>query len=104
MLWTKRGHRVDRWLLLPEDGGTRAGFIGDSVMLGASSDIESTLHPPWQVSLDAKVSRPTPDGLAIIQADPSAYADVAVIQLGTERRRHPGRLRAARGGDRRCAR
>ena len=83
MLWTKRGHRVDRWLLLPDDGGTRAGFIGDSVMLGARSEIESTLHPPWQVSVDAKVSRPTPDGLTIIQEDPSAYADVAVIQLGT---------------------
>ena len=83
MLWTTRGHRVDRWLLLPEDGGTRAGFIGDSVMLGAKRDIISTLQPPWQVSVDAKVSRPTPDGLAIIEADPSAYADVAVIQLGT---------------------
>jgi hypothetical protein len=83
MLWTNRGHRVDRWLLLPEDGGTRAGFIGDSVMLGAKRDLISTLQPPWQVSVDAKVSRPTPDGLAIIQADPPAYADVAVIQLGT---------------------
>jgi hypothetical protein len=83
MLWTKRGHRVDRWLLLPDGGGKRAGFIGDSVMLGARSDIESTLRPPWQVSVDAKVSRPTPDGLAIIHADPSAYADVAVIPLGT---------------------
>ena len=83
MLWTKRGHRVDRWLLMPEDGGVQAGFIGDSVMLGAKSDIESTLQPPWKVSVDAKVSRPTPDGLAIIKADPSAYADVAVIQLGT---------------------
>lgn len=83
LLWTKRGHRNDRWLLLPSKGGQRAGFIGDSVMLGAKSDIESTLQPPWQVSVDAKVSRPTPDGLAIIKADPSAYADVAVIQLGT---------------------
>src|SRR5690242_2370039 len=58
MLWTKRGRRADRWLLLPEDGGRRAGFIGDSVMLGAKRDIESTLQPPWQVSVDAKVSRP----------------------------------------------
>jgi hypothetical protein len=83
MLWTKRGHRTDRWLELPSKGGAQAGFIGDSVMLGAKAAIESTLEPPWKVSVDARVSRPTPDGLAIVKADPGAYADVAVIQLGT---------------------
>ena len=78
--------RASRRPLAAAAGGRRhAGRVhrrlGDAGRQAATSS--STLQPPWQVSVDAKVSRPTPDGLAIIQADPSAYADVAVIQLGT---------------------
>ncbi len=82
LVWMRRGARIDRLLALPATAGPRASFIGDSIMLGAKPEIQAALRPAWQVDVNAQVSRPTPDGLALVDADPAAYRDAVVIQLG----------------------
>lgn len=91
-VFVARGDRVRRWPALAprSDGGVTvtglyrpaAFFVGDSVMLGAASAIESAMRP-WRATVDAVVGRSTLAGLEVLRARARAIRDVVVIQLGT---------------------
>src|SRR5262249_1336778 len=86
-LFVDRGDRVRRWMAVaPRSDGDvtvtglyrpAAFFVGDSVMLGAKSSIESAMRP-WRVTVDAVVSRSTPAGLEALRARRRAVRDVVV--------------------------
>jgi lysophospholipase L1-like esterase len=91
-VYVRRGDTpTNRWPLVPPwpaPGGLVAAgarpdvfFLGDSVMLGARDAILSSLRG-WDVTLDAKISRTTFEGLSIVQARRSQIRTAAVIQLG----------------------
>lgn len=59
-----------------------AFFLGDSVMLGAAGAIQAAMHP-WDVVVDAAVSRTTVAGLDVLRHRRAEVQDVVVVQLGT---------------------
>lgn len=59
-----------------------AFFLGDSVMLGAVGAIHAAMAP-WDVVVDAAVSRSTAAGVDVVRARRAEIADVVVVQLGT---------------------
>lgn len=59
-----------------------AFFLGDSVMLGAADAIHAAMHP-WDVVVDAAVSRTTVAGLEVLRRRRAEVHDVVVVQLGT---------------------
>ncbi|MFV1991690.1 MAG: hypothetical protein ACC652_13235, partial [Acidimicrobiales bacterium] len=74
-------------LFLPVSGAAAAEkdpivFIGDSVMLGAKSQILSDFSPEWTVTFDSKVSRSTKAGLDIVRQHKATMKDVVVLALG----------------------
>jgi lysophospholipase L1-like esterase len=66
-----------------------AFFLGDSVMLGAVGAIQAAMAP-WDVVVDAAVSRSTAAGVDVIRARRAEIADVVVVQLGTNDGADPG--------------
>jgi lysophospholipase L1-like esterase len=87
------GVAVTRWPVLPtwttSSGAVVRGFhrpaaflVGDSVMLGAAAAIPAAMAP-WDVVVDAAVSRSTLAGLEVLRARAAEVHDVVVVQLGT---------------------
>jgi hypothetical protein len=55
--------------------------VGDSVLLGAANFLPTTMGG-WDLRIDARVSRRTPEGLSIIQQNRASLGQVAVVVLG----------------------
>jgi lysophospholipase L1-like esterase len=66
-----------------------AFFLGDSVMLGAVDAIRAAMAP-WDVVVDAAVSRSTIAGAEVVRQRRAEIHDVVVVQLGTNDGADPG--------------
>lgn len=66
-----------------------AFFLGDSVMLGAVGAIQAAMAP-WDVTVDAAVSRSTAAALDVLRARRGEVQDVVVLQLGANDGGDPG--------------
>lgn len=86
-------------------GAATVYVLGDSVMLGARSQVPAAM-PGWDVTFDAKESRRLDQGIDIVAAHPAPVARVLVVHLctnwfgGDYRARAEELLAAAKGVER----
>jgi lysophospholipase L1-like esterase len=58
-------------------------IVGDSIALGASNSLTNEFESAgWTVSIDARMSRPTAEGVPIVSAIGAALPDHVVVALG----------------------
>lgn len=61
--------------------GPRLVVVGDSIVLGARSDVVGALAH-WDLAFDAEVGRTTSQGLEVLRSLDAGRADVVVVELG----------------------
>lgn len=61
--------------------GRRLVVVGDSIILGARSDVVDALAH-WDLAFDAEVGRSTAQGLDVLRGLDAGRADVVVVELG----------------------
>lgn len=67
----------------PLTGGSNEAFaVGDSITVGCQSYLEQN-DKGWKFTVDARVSRPTPEGIDHIKSRNGTFGSVVVVNLGT---------------------
>ena len=79
----------------PLTGGSNEAFaVGDSITVGCQSYLEQN-DEGWKFTVDARVSRPTPEGIEHIKSRNGTFGSVVVVNLGTNAGGQPYAQQAA---------